>query len=193
MIHAFAEADPQSKIFMAKYDIKDGFWRLDCKAGEEWNFCYVLPQKEGEPIRLVVPTSLQMEWVESPPYFCAASETARDVAAQYAETKVGSLPKHKFAQHAMSGEDVQRLPKETQDTTPLRYFIDVYVDDFIPMAIATSQEQLEHVATAVMQGIHDVFPENTIDAEDPISFKKLMKGEGRWALQKDILGFTFDG
>ena len=82
IIHAFAEADEDAKVFMAKFDIKEGFWRLSCETGEEWNFCYVLPQEEGEPTRLVVPTSLQMGWVESPPYFCAASETARDVATQ---------------------------------------------------------------------------------------------------------------
>jgi len=25
---------------MAKRDIKDGFWRMDCRDGEEWNFAY---------------------------------------------------------------------------------------------------------------------------------------------------------
>ena len=82
VIYAMAEADlaGDEKVFMAKWDIKDGFWRLDCRDGEEWNFAYVLPQEEGEPVRLVVPTSLQMGWIESSPYFCAASETARDVA-----------------------------------------------------------------------------------------------------------------
>jgi hypothetical protein len=59
-----------------------------------------LPQEAGEPVRLVVPTSLQMGWVESPTYFCAASETARDVAAEYIETPVGSLPAHKFEEWA---------------------------------------------------------------------------------------------
>ena len=186
VIHAFAEDHIEnSKIFMAKYNVKDGFWQLDCKTGEEWNFCYVLPPKNaGDPVKLVVPTSLQMGWVESPPYFCAASETARDVSAQYADTKVGSLPTHKFTAQAMSGEDVKDLPKVADLEAPFQYFIDVYVDDFIPMAIATSQEQLEHVATAVMHGIHDVFPASTIEAKDPISYKKLMKGEGAWALQK---------
>ena len=38
IIHAFAEAEEDAKIFMAKFDIKDGFWRLDCEEGEEWNF-----------------------------------------------------------------------------------------------------------------------------------------------------------
>ena len=73
IMHAFAAAEEDDKIFMAKWDIKDGFWRIDCKQDEEWNFVYVLPQPEGEPIGLVIPTSLQMGWVESHPYFCAAT------------------------------------------------------------------------------------------------------------------------
>ena len=64
IIHAFAQTDNDAKIFMAKWDIKDGFWRLDCQEGEEWNFAYVLPQEEGKPTKLVVPTSLQMGWIE---------------------------------------------------------------------------------------------------------------------------------
>ena len=92
IIHAFAKADDNTKIFMAKWDIKDGFWRMDCEEEEEYNFAYVLPQEEGFPITLVVPTSLQMGWVESPPYFCAATETARDIASDYCDTPVGSLP-----------------------------------------------------------------------------------------------------
>jgi hypothetical protein len=47
IIHAFAEADDNDKIFMVNWDIKDGFWRMDCEAGEEYNFAYVLPQEEG--------------------------------------------------------------------------------------------------------------------------------------------------
>jgi len=33
MFHAFAQADNNAKIFMKKWDIKDGFWWLDCMAG----------------------------------------------------------------------------------------------------------------------------------------------------------------
>jgi hypothetical protein len=92
IVHAFAETDPEAKIFMAKWDIKDGFWRMDCAEGKEWNFAYVLPQNEGKPTMLVVPTSLQMGWVESPPYFCTAMETARDIITEYTEQPVGTLP-----------------------------------------------------------------------------------------------------
>jgi hypothetical protein len=110
IIHAFAETHPDAAVFMAKFDIKDGFWRLDCAEGQEWNFCYVKPQELGEPVRLVVPNSLQMGWVESPAYFCVASETARDVAAWHVERPIGQIPNHKFLQHAMGGELVQQRP-----------------------------------------------------------------------------------
>ena len=33
IIHAFAQAEEDAKLFMAKWDIKDGFWRLDCERG----------------------------------------------------------------------------------------------------------------------------------------------------------------
>ena len=49
------------------------------------------------------------------------------------------------------------------------------------------------MANAVMAGVHDIFPADEEDTADPISYKKLLKLEGMWALTKDILGFTFDG
>ncbi|KAL7533277.1 hypothetical protein ACHAWF_011989 [Thalassiosira exigua] len=192
LIHAFAEAEDDEKIFMAKWDIADGFWRLVSRPGEEWNFAYVLPQAEGEPVKIVVPTSLQMGWVESPTYFCAASETARDVIDQYVETPVGALPPHKFQQHSEGTAEFEALPEGGAEN-PLRYMNEVYVDDFMSLAVATSKAQLRHVAAAVMTGIHDVFPPAEKDKEDPISFKKLEKGESQFALQKELLGFDFDG
>jgi hypothetical protein len=52
---------------------------------------YVLPQPPSELVQIVVPISLKMGWVESPPYFCAATEMSRDIATQYCETALGSL------------------------------------------------------------------------------------------------------
>ena len=193
IIHAFAEAEDDEKIFMAKWDIKDGFWRLQCREGEEWNFAYVLPQEEGEPTKLVVPTSLQMGWIESPPYFCAASETAReDVADKYIDAPVGSLAAHKFEHHsaADSGGEQQGLESKGGN---FKYVLEVYVDDFMSLVIPTSVAQLKHVATAVMKGIHDVFPEDEDDDNDPISLKKLRQGDGKFSTRKCLLGFDFDG
>ena len=193
IIHAFSEAGDDEKIFMAKWDVKDGFWRLQCRDGEEWNFAYVLPQEEGKAIRLVVPTSLQMGWIESPPYFCAASETARDVVARYIETTVGSLPQHRFEQHTVATEGIPSAGTNGNGQG-FKYVLEVYVDDFMSLVIpASSAAHLRHVANAVMKGIHDVFPEDADEENDPISLKKLRQGDGRYSTRKCILGFDFDG
>jgi len=155
---------------MAKWDINDGFWRMDCEQGEEYNFTYVLPQEEGMPITLVIPTSLQMGWVESPPYFCAATETARDIASDYCDTPVGSLPHHKFEKHVTGAKEFDELPTSSKNGK-LFYALEVYVEDFMSIVIPTSKEQLEHVTTTIMTGIHGVFPANIVDScsNDPIS------------------------
>ena len=142
---------------MAKWDIKDGFWRMDCEEGEEWNFAYVLPQPEGEPIKLVIPTSLQMGWVESPPYFCAATETARDVSTEYIDMEVGSLPTHKFEKYTVGDAEYATLPECAANNKGFLYMVQVYVDDFMSLVIRVSQEQLRHVVTAIITGIHGVF------------------------------------
>jgi hypothetical protein len=50
--------EDNANMFMAKWDIKDGFWGMDCAKGEEWSFAYLLPQARDQPIHLVVPKSL---------------------------------------------------------------------------------------------------------------------------------------
>ena len=44
-----------------------------------------------------------------------------------------------------------------------------------------------------MPGIHEVFPPAEAAANDPIARKKMDKGDGIWALVKELLGFVFDG
>ncbi len=144
------------------------------------------------PTTLVVPTLLQMGWVESPLYFFVATETARDIASDYCDTPVGSLPHHKFAKHVMGAMEFDKLPY-TLTNVGFLYALKVYVNNFMSIVIPTSQEQLEHVATAIMTVIQDVFLADIIDSNDPISKKKLLKGEGQYLLFKTLLGFDFDG
>ena len=193
IIHAFAETDDDAVIFMAKWDIKDGFWRLDAKKGAEYNFSYVMPQPPGSPTLLVVPTSLQMGWVESPPFFCAASETARDIAGNYCETGMSTLPDHKFLPYAIGNPAYESLPESSSGGTALQYVLEVYVDDFVSLVIPASREHLRHISNGTMMAIHDVFPPDEIDANDPISEKKLKQGDGEYATTKTILGFELDG
>ncbi len=173
---------------MAKWDIKDRFWYMDCAKVEEWNFAYVLPQPEGAPPQLFALTSLQMGWVESPPYFCVATETVRDIAMEYINTPVASLPHHKFTKYIIGNQDFNVLPESTEQSTGFVYMVEVYVDDFKSLGIPVSKAQLCHYATAVMTGIHDVFPPNVKDSCNPILEKKLIQGEGRYSTQKNTTG-----
>ena len=193
IIHAMATAPTDAKIFMAKWDIKDGFWRMDCAEGEEWNFAYVLPEQGHASTKLVVPRSLQMGWIESPPYFCVASETARDVAEAYVETPLGQGPTNPLVQYSQTSSEYNSLPANTdKDNDPFQYLIEVYIDDFMGLAIPTSKRTLDHVANGVMCGIHDVFPQSTTVENDPISLKKLLQEDGAWDTMKDLLGFVFN-
>ncbi len=75
----------------------------------------------------------------------------------------------------------------------LRCMLEVYVDDFMSLVIATSRQQIQHVGRAIMTGIHNVFPADHNNGEDPILEKKLIKGEGTFRLVKTLLGFVVDG
>jgi hypothetical protein len=163
---------------------------------EEWHFAYVLPKAHpDEPLQLVVPSCLQMGWCDSPAFFCAASETARDITQDLAATPVGSLPAHPL-------EDWLLHPAEWPDAaledhaTKFLHLIEVYVDDFIQLAQTTDPNQLEHLARAILHGIHSVFPPPAVTGhtgEDPVALKKLKMGDGLWTTRKELLGWIFDG
>jgi len=83
-----ATASPvHDPIFFAEWDIKDSFWHLIISPEDAWHFCYVLPGSSDKPIQLVVPTTLQMGWCESPTFFCTASKTTHDLAQELTESK----------------------------------------------------------------------------------------------------------
>ena len=202
LIHALATS-PEEKgpwIF-AKLDIKDGFWRLLVPEQDEFNFCYVLPQTSpDDPIQLVVPTSLQMGWRSSPPFFCAATETARDVAQTLAQQP--QLPPHPMEDTML--QDLHKLQHPTQwpDSTlearrkDFAHLLEVYVDDFIGALQATDLDTVRHHSRALLHAIHSIFPAAPPNAHpdaEPISQKKLQEGEGTWACRKEILGWIFDG
>jgi len=70
LITAMATIMPlDSPLFLAKWDIKDGFWRLLVPPEHAWHFCYVMPRLPNQPIQIVLPASLQMGWCESPRSF----------------------------------------------------------------------------------------------------------------------------
>jgi hypothetical protein len=72
--------------------------------------------------------------------------------------------------------------------------IDVYVDDFIVVAQGDA-EQLDNVRATLMHAIDKVFrPNNEEDIlrAEPISLKKLDKGDASWKTKHTILGWEID-
>ena len=197
LIVAMAQCPDDAVIYFSKFDIQDGFWRMINEIGKEYNFAFVMPANEGEPLQIVVPSSLQMGWVNSPNFFSGASETARDVAADYAEAPIGALPEHHLEEGTTPSKEEMSKLLETGNLdakTTLQYLIEVYMDDFIAAAQAKSPEELKHIGRAMLHAIHDVFPEGLHSPDDqPVSIKKVLKGEARWSALKEILGWIFDG
>ena len=95
-------------------------------------------------------------------------------------------------EYTKGSKEYEDLP-QTVENNKLQCMLEVFVDDFIGLAIPESKDELDHCANGIQLGIHDVFPESTMDEEDPISLKKAKQGDAQWSSQKDALGFDFDG
>lgn len=190
--------DPDQPFLFAKLDIKDGFWRMAVNEEDAWNFCYVLPTNNPncalEDIEIVVPNCLQMGWCESPPFFCAASETARDVIE--ALLLESQLPSHPFEDEMLSSTNISIAANRLQATAMFTNLVEVFVDDFIAATNSTDFKHLQHFSRAMLFGVHSIFPPPEISGhqgEDPISQKKLQQGDGSWTSTKEILGWLIDG
>jgi hypothetical protein len=155
-------------ILMSKLDISDGFWRLIVRGTDCYNFAYVLPQREGELCQIVVPSAVQMGWVESPALFCAVTESARDLAQRFVDTDT-QLPPHEI----MDLMNIDNVPLRGCAAIPTK-LLQVYVDDFC--CAATQSKDGLHIPTtqrAAIHGIKAVFPPPAVtkhqDGKDPIS------------------------
>jgi hypothetical protein len=89
--------------------------------------------------------------------------------------------------------EYEALPESQKSNNGYMCMLEVYVDNFMSLIIPASREQIRYVATAVMTGIHDVFQPDNSNNDNPISAKKLKKGEGTYSTRKTLLGFNFNG
>ena len=159
---ASAEDGP---ILFCKLDIKDGFWRMCVPEDQEHQFCYVLPPTpdDKEPM-IVVPAALQVGWVSSPPDFCTATETARDVAEALRAKAAPGLPPHPMEADMVDAMEpglrthlpnLDDLDEEALQGHLLRFLhlFEVYVDDFIGLIQSTDKEVLQHHSRALLHAI----------------------------------------
>ena len=88
----------------------------------------------------------------------------------------------------INSDEFRALPRDIAENFGFRYIVEDYMDNYLGLAIPASQEQLWHAANATVQGIHVVFPANDVDDDDPISLKKVRKGEGRGFCKRTFWG-----
>jgi hypothetical protein len=94
-------------------------------------------------------------------------------------------------------EPAQPARRQTS-LTPQHQMSAVYEDNFLLAAVEdASGTLLRKTARATLHAIHSVFPTpeatGTPNAKDPISEKKLAKGDARWDTVKEVLGYWLDG
>ena len=184
----------------AKLDIKDGFWRVKVNDADAWHFCYVLPTLTPtdslDDVEIVIPNSLQMGWCESPPFFCAVTETARDIITSIVKRP---LPPHPFETKMLpptSPDEPTRTLLPSEISQEICTLIEVYVDDFVGMTNSQQRAYLRQLSRAMLHGIHSLFPPPAVTGHcgaDPVSEKKLEKKDGVWLFVKEILGWLVDG
>ena len=129
-----------------------------------------------------------MGWNESPPFFCAAIKTARDIAQSY-----GACP---TAQQAHPMEDIvlninwSNIPKiECDPNEAFLHLLEVYIDDFIALIQSTNIDHITKLTRSLLNAISDIFPPPSVTGSKmglPISVKKLIS-EGTWKLGKKFL------
>ena len=67
-------------IYMIKVDIADGFYCVGMAPEDVPSLGFCLPQWLDGKTLVALPLVLPMGWVESPPQFCAVTETVADLA-----------------------------------------------------------------------------------------------------------------
>ena len=145
---------------------------------------------ELDDIEVVVPLALQMGWCESPPFFCASSETARDTIQRLLKAGT-SLPTHKFESYM-----IPALKSSTPAPSHATDLIEIFMDDYIGVTNNLDHDHLSFFSRCMLHGIHSVFPPSEVTThggDDSVAENKLKKGEGLWESKKEILGWIFDG
>lgn len=216
LLYRIRHADPaHGPVYMSKIDISDGFYRIRVKAEHAPRLAVIMPRLPGEPPMVALPLALPMGWVESPPVFCAATETAADLANS--RLHFPYCPPHRLDKVASSEPPPDPAPVSRQAATnlpqlphpsplplsdtsqqpiaaPLSY-VDVYVDDFIGLVQGNARRRTM-VRRHLMHTIDEIFTPLSADApatmQEPMSVKKFKKGDGAWATRKIVLGWLLD-
>ncbi|CAK9058977.1 Uncharacterized protein (Fragment), partial [Durusdinium trenchii] len=148
-----------------------------------------------------------MGWKNSPPAFTTATETIADLAngalkagqmmqSHPLDERAARLDKivESIAKDSVAASQIKPDPSIPSQEQPLAE-VDVYVDDFIAVAQG-DRDRLKKVRATVLHSIDSVFrPNDERDPKtrsEPVSLKKLDKGDASWSTNHTILGWDID-
>jgi hypothetical protein len=213
LLQRLVHADPRyGPTYLIKVDIADGFYRIHLNPRDAPVLGVAFPSAPDGTALVAVPLTLPMGWVLSPPYFTAATETIADMANEVLKTAYTPGP-HRL-DDAADAPDTLDPPlltglRRTATTTftplprrmhrsyhkrPLAY-TDVYMDDFVA-AVQGGPKCRQRARRILFDTIDTVFrplsPSDGKNRQEPISIKKLKKGDARWSTRKNVLGWIID-
>jgi hypothetical protein len=219
--------------YMCKVDVADGFYRLHLAPGDIPSLGVAFPPApDGTPL-IALPLTCPMGWVESPPWFTAATETGADLAntllaadcvpaphrldataasapeppaspstAAESSKKAFSQPTFTSVENptftscedslqapvpallqapvpALPTPDLSTLPKGPR-RKPVQH-VDIHVDDHLG-PVQGGVRRRSRVQRILFESVDAMFrplsPEDPTTRQEPISVKKLLKGDG---------------
>ena len=213
ILYQIRHANPKfGHVYLAKVDLADGFYRLTLSDSSILKLGVAFPKYEGEEQMVALPLSIPMGWVESPPAFCAVTETVADLANNL-DPKV-TWPEHPLEHLAWTPppapESIEVSDKSTALTPPAVHgtippvlrprrkptaFTDIYVDDFLQGFQGSQQKRRKHLRK-LLHAIDMVFrplePDDRPTRKHVPSVKKLLKGDAYLSVTKVVLGWFID-
>lgn len=214
LLQKLVNSDPRhGPVYLIKVDISDGFYRIHVTPGDVPSLAVSFPPAPDGRKLVAFPMALPMGWVLSPPYFSAVTETGADLANQYLASSYQPGP-HRLESMADAPDtaDPPPMPPTTVAVLPTPVplpppstapsvrrkpleYVDIYVDDFVALAQGGPARRqrvrrtLFHTIDQVLRPLH---PSDPPTRQEPISEKKLRKGDARWSTRKVILGWVLD-
>jgi hypothetical protein len=213
VLHKIVHADPRhGPVHMIKVDVADGFYRLWAAIQDIPALGVAFPSgPDGVPL-VAFPLTLPMGWLSSPPNFCTLTETITDLAnaptlpfpvdhPHPLEEMADTLPAPEEGRPLLeticeAAHKVVPIPSHPQGPRkrPVQSY-DVYMDDFLGLGQGSTQKlklirrRLFHCIDRVLRPLSSEDPDTW---QEPISTKKLSKGDASWATRKVMLGWLVD-
>jgi hypothetical protein len=180
---------------MAKLDLADGYYRIPLSLQAALNLAVILPATHNTETLIALPLSLPMGWRDSPPYFCAFTETCTDLANIHPDTTLQHPFQYALASAStshfstFSSDDIFPFVPDHPQSPPLQY-TDVYLDDFMIIA----QQPLPWPAmNNLLSHIHSVFRDpDSSPRRKIVSESKVAKGDATFGTFKRLLGWDID-